>query len=274
MPSYTLSSALLYALLAPLDRMAVGLHKAETDLVAAGSSMEDAFTTGGLFATNLDLLAALGQSGSNFKAAGENVNAQVSSLASEFLGRLGAVIPYAGLGSGVLTVEQALSSFNQGVAIVIPMGPGFRLVQEAVGAIDLKRWNYVYPTVPSSGNYLGRSLLGVFGAGNVTIDQTKYRGSKDVLIYPTVYGGTPYTPVITCTIYDPATDTFVANKTYTTAAPIAVGSSVYAATVALVPGGGTPGPAGAEIVSIQNITGVHAASSLYVGGSGGTGTWV
>lgn len=270
MPTYSLNSDLLFNLLAPLDRAAAGFHRGASDLTESGNTMESTFTVGELFSENLDLLAALGQSGSNFKAAAQNTNALVSSMTSEFLGRLGAIIPYCGLGAGVLTVEQALSSFNQGNAIAIPLGPGFRLVQESVGAIDLKRWNYLFPAVPSAGYWLGRSLLGVFGAGNVGIDDTKYRGAYACMIYPTVYGGTPYSPVITCTVYDAATDTHLANKTYTTAAPITVGSAVFASSVGLVPGGPTPGPANPEILSIQNITGVHAASSLYVGGSGGT----
>lgn len=275
MPSYTLTSDLLTSLLYSLDRAAVGYSRGESDLTEAGNSIESTFTMGELFSENMDLLAALAQSGTNFRASARNVDAAIASLSSELYGRIQSSIPYCGLGSTVLTIEQALSYFNEGNAIVCPMGPGFRRVQEAIGAVDLKRWNYTFPSLPSTGKYLGRALLGVFGAGNVAIDQTKFRGSYGVLIYPTVYGGTPYTPVITCTVYDPATDTFLANKTYTTAAPITTGSAVFATSIGLTPGGPTPGPANAEIQSIQNITGVHAASSLYVGGYGGSTTsWV
>lgn len=277
MPNYEITIDGIANILEAIDRAGCAIQQAESELNESAIKIEEAFTNNDIWTGlqyGVETMAALTPSASNFKTTMRNPNAILSGLVSEMLGRFQAIIPYLGLGSGILTIEQLLSYYQQGAGPMFgySAGPGLRRAMEAINALDLKHWNYCYPVTPSRGYFLGRSLLGVFGAG-ISIDQTKFRGVAANQFWPTLYGGTPYTPIITGTVYDPATDTFVAGRTLTTSGPITNASPTFNTVGTLVPGGPTPAPANSTLVSVSNITGVHVGSSLYIGGPGGAGIW-
>lgn len=264
MPEYIVDSTYLSALGSIVGAIAEGYAAAETHFADAQSKIFTEVTE------NLNDLATLALTSPTFNTLHQSLsdaNSRIAADVAEIMTKSAQAVQgdaATGYPAGTNTIEKAMTFWNQ---VHVPPAAGdqyYRRAAEALGLADLKRWNYLYKCLPNQGFYLAKQILGVFGAGNTTIDQTKYRGGK-LTVWPTQYGGTPFTPTLTCTVYDPSTDTFLTGKTYVTSSVVNNANSGYTVTYYCTPGGASPGPANASVVAVTAIANVHAASSIYVG---------
>lgn len=181
----------------------------------------------------------------------------IANYFSDLLSRLGQAVQGMGL-SGVVTLDQYMTFYNATPNFQqIYGGPYARFVFESLGLNPSAR-NFCYP-IFTPGNFLARSVGGVFSIGNRGVDTTKYNGGAPRLKFTTraVNNGVV---TVTGNCYDPATNTILTGRTWVSSGTFTIANEERT----LIPGGATPAPNYATMTSVTGISGVTAGNTFDV----------